>query len=77
METLVYLSLTVALIYLGRIGFLIYEAWQMDFNFERPWPEDRSIDRLKEKLKKVNPNFPTIEVNETDGKLVVRKVVRA
>ncbi|MGB3589768.1 MAG: hypothetical protein WBA23_24685 [Tunicatimonas sp.] len=77
METLMYLTLAGVLVYLGRIGFIVYEALQMDFNFERPWPEDTSTTRLKEEFNKANAASSIIETKEINDALTYKNVVRA
>ncbi len=42
METIFTLASIGALAFLGKIGLIAYEALQMDFNFDKPWPEDLS-----------------------------------
>ncbi len=40
MEIIVILVATGSLAFLGRVGFIIYEVLSMDFDFNRPWPQD-------------------------------------
>ena len=77
METLMYLILAGVLVYFGRIGFIIYEILQMDFNFKQPWPEDTVINELKKKPKRVDPTASRIEVKEIEGKLIINNIARA
>ena len=39
MEIILILSCIGVLAFLGKIGMITYEALQMDFNFDKPWPE--------------------------------------
>ena len=40
METIIILSSIGVLAFLGKVGLIAYEVLQMDFNFDKPWPED-------------------------------------
>ncbi len=40
MEIIAYLLVTGLLVFLGRVGFILYEVLSMDFDFNRPWPDE-------------------------------------
>lgn len=40
MEIILYLLAVAALIFLGRVAYIVYEVWSMDFDFKRPWPSE-------------------------------------
>ena len=40
METILIVSSIGVLAFLGKVGLIAYEVLQMDFNFDKPWPED-------------------------------------
>ena len=40
MKFIVIISAAGVLGFFGKVGFVIYEALCMDFDFDRPWPED-------------------------------------
>lgn len=57
MEIFAFLLAIVVLFFLGRVGFLIHEVMSMDFDFNRPWPdelpqadqvEQQKVDKLTE-----------------------------
>ena len=40
METILIASSIGALFFLGKVGLIAYETSQMDFNFDKLWPEE-------------------------------------
>ena len=40
MKSILILSSISALVFLGKIGLIAYETMRMDFNFDKPWPEE-------------------------------------
>ena len=40
MEILTTSLVTALLVFLGRVSFILYEALSMDFDFNRPWPNE-------------------------------------
>ena len=40
METIIILSSIGVLAFLRKVGLIAYEVLQMDFHFDKPWPED-------------------------------------
>ncbi|MGB3851753.1 MAG: hypothetical protein WA958_17425 [Tunicatimonas sp.] len=40
METILILLSIGVLAFLGKVGMIAFEVLPMDFNFDKPWPED-------------------------------------
>ena len=42
METIGILLAAATIVFLGRVGFILYEVLAMDFDFNRPWPKEQA-----------------------------------
>lgn len=71
MVTLVFLLALAVLAFLGKVGFIVYQAMSMDFDFNRPWPT--------ENLSKVNPVEETPATSESTAEHVpgIKRLVLA
>lgn len=63
MKFIVIISAAGVLGFFGKVGFVIYEALCMDFDFDRPWPED-NIDTGRVTLDRVTYDRVTYDSTE-------------
>ena len=62
MGTILFLAVAVVLVFLGRVGFIVYETLLMDFDFNRPWHEDETTSEQLPEPKEtiVDKAHPTV-----------------
>jgi len=72
MEIIVFLLAMGVLAFLVRVGLIIHQACCMDFNFNRPWPNEiPSADQVKKNKESASAaTQQELELKELSGMLV-------